>query len=513
MCRSKGKPELVIAGPGAGKTFNMVNRICVSMLNLESHRFLVAITYTNAATEVILSRLKQKVHIQPNVFIGTNHRFLNRFILIPYATLFGRVALDKLFLEINVDKIVEKIIVKQYGKAKKKEFPLRRKIRSNLIRNLLSNGTVPFEQIAKVSAILMKDAQIREMVAYRIQYMFIDEFQDTDRTQLEIFEHIRKAGHTKMYVVGDPEQYISGFTYRGTGTQIPKFNSIPFHRFSKTADIQKNENNHRSHEEIVKFINQFHTEVNQTSVKGGSIQAGVSFISDTDLDTIIGRFKNTVKSLGTNNDQGISFYLSKENKTFTNQTSRHNLVLISNDQVGHRSLLNEALSALTATLELNQRQILDKYELDQVDFRTIGVKFIEAVMAKKINDEADLAIFIQNELCPSFIYKNNVYAAKLLLGLKNLLSQAASVSHQHRFTSIHKAKGLEADAVLAVAKSEKELLKWLTTNKTKRCEDLNDDCRVGYVAFSRAKSILCIACLKPISKETKDTMMALGVAL
>ena len=78
-------------------------------------------------------------------------------------------------------------------------------------------------------------------------------------------------------------------------------------------------------------------------------------------------------------------------------------------------------------------------------------------------------------------------------------------------SSIHQAKGLEANAVLVVASGLGELQKWCETDRVKRNADKQDQCRLGFVAFSRAMELLCIACLKPLSSEARSHLNSLGV--
>jgi len=80
------------------------------------------------------------------------------------------------------------------------------------------------------------------------------------------------------------------------------------------------------------------------------------------------------------------------------------------------------------------------------------------------------------------------------------------------YSTIHKAKGLQADAVLAIAENTNRLEKWLMTDKIARFEEKTDMCRIGYVAFSRAKTILCIACLGKIDKTFEKELERLGVS-
>lgn len=75
MIEKVAKPRLVIAGPGAGKTYDMVNEVANAVSQLNPNRTLAVITYTNAATEMIRGRLQKTIQIPLNVFVGTNHSF------------------------------------------------------------------------------------------------------------------------------------------------------------------------------------------------------------------------------------------------------------------------------------------------------------------------------------------------------------------------------------------------------------------------------------------------------
>lgn len=79
--------------------------------------------------------------------------------------------------------------------------------------------------------------------------------------------------------------------------------------------------------------------------------------------------------------------------------------------------------------------------------------------------------------------------------------------------NIHTIKGLEHEAVLAFTKSEEELLNWLEIDRTKRDEDKDDVCRIGYVAFSRAERLLCLSSLVKVSQGAEDLMSSLGIKI
>jgi DNA helicase-2/ATP-dependent DNA helicase PcrA len=77
--------------------------------------------------------------------------------------------------------------------------------------------------------------------------------------------------------------------------------------------------------------------------------------------------------------------------------------------------------------------------------------------------------------------------------------------------SIRKAKGLQADAILAVAETVTELKKWLQTRTSARVKDRQDKCRLGYVAFTRAREMVCIACLEQPDRELDEILQSLGI--
>lgn len=67
-----------------------------------------------------------------------------------------------------------------------------------------------------------------------------------------------------------------------------------------------------------------------------------------------------------------------------------------------------------------------------------------------------------------------------------------------KILTIHKSKGLEADGVLVVAENRKQFFKWLNMTKENMYDGKDEDYRLGYVAYSRAKKVLALTCLEKI---------------
>jgi len=504
------KPELVIAGPGAGKTYDMVARVVKVLPSLKPNRVLAVITYTNAAADSIRERLCKVADIPPNVFVGTIHSFLNRYILTPYATLFGHVPQDKLFLEVDVKGIVDRGLKGQRGGKTERNHAAENRLRTNVTTKLLEKGVVPFEQIPVIAAALMENHRVKNVVCNRIQYLFIDEFQDVDTRQIKVFDAIRKGRRTTIYAVGDPEQYIMGFTYQRRPGRGPKFENIPMKRF--VAVRSTNDQNRRAYAEIVDFTNHFHTKITQTPTKGRSEVAGVFFITDTDMDAIIGKYRQLTQVLEVDRETVTWLYLGKENRTFEGYVDTYGLTPVSNDSVEIGGLQSESLMLISAVVGLTQKKIREKYDLDHVGLRKLGMRLIKSVRQRKLTEE-ELLSFVQDTLGLEPDSESVGLRTRLDRLATRVSCDAPGPGASHQYSTIHKAKGLEADAVLVVAKSENELTKWLMTDNEERRNDESDTCRIGFVGFSRVKQILCIACKQRISEELENKLRTLGVRI
>jgi DNA helicase-2/ATP-dependent DNA helicase PcrA len=366
------KPTLIIAGPGSGKTYNMVKHVAESTQMLDHGRILSVITFTNAATESIRSRLLTVFDIPPNVFIGTTFSFFNRFIIQPYASIFEDINQEKIFLEIDINSALDNKV------ADKKNYMVRNAVRKRLMTYWLAQGCIPISEIGRVAAkIIQNNKRVRDVLCNRVQYLFIDEFQDIDTWQFQVFDEIRKGKKTKIYAVGDPEQYISGYTYQNTTAQKPKsFTGIPILKFD--AEKSYEFANRRSFSEIVQFTNHFHTELDQKSERGSCSDAGVYFLSSTDINTIIKDYRNFIEHTQWHTEEALPsfFYLAFENKLFGDIATKYDLTPITTKVTSPQNHLDLAMNLLSAHAGISRRELLKFYRLSRLQFRELGVQLV-----------------------------------------------------------------------------------------------------------------------------------------
>jgi DNA helicase-2/ATP-dependent DNA helicase PcrA len=368
--------------------------------------------------------------------------------------------------------------------AKRRTSPnIRHMIRKRIVENLLNEGKIPFDQIAQVSAKLMENERVRSIVCNRIQFLFKDEFQDTDIIQLKIFDGIRKGKKTQMYSVGDPEQYILGFTYDLRGVSKPSFDKIPINRFVLVCNECQIDTNRRACDKLVRFTNHFHTCIRQVSEVGADDHGGVFFIRDTDLDAVIPKFIELTNCVFNSCQNTKRLFLGYENKTFDGFIEKYGLVPISNEHRRPITFLGESLELLSSAMQMSCKRIIEEYGLDKIRLRKLGIRLIKAIISGSILSGDSAISFIKNDL--GFLFENeSINLDRQLDRLVNLLCPKSYYCGNHFYSSIHKAKGLEADCVLMVAKDNGELRKWLETDYEERRKDIKDICRVGYVGFT-----------------------------
>ena len=156
---------------------------------------------------------------------------------------------------------------------------------------------------------------------------------------------------------------------------------------------------------------------------------------------------------------------------------------------------------------------LSNAPLEPIEIRKMGILLLDAVSKNEVQDRDGVIRFLQEKLNLSVTSEYELKGNDLLRSLLLKAQNGQNARGNHQYSSIHKAKGLEANSVLAVARNKNELLHWLVTDKDARAGDNSDACRIGYVAFTRAKTLLCIACLEPLDENVKQILNQTEICL
>jgi DNA polymerase III epsilon subunit family exonuclease len=226
-------PVLVVAGPGAGKTFCLIARInhLIDSLGLAPER-ICAVTFTNRAAEEIAVRLKHTLGDRAEAITrGTIHA-LCLALLRQHAEAAGvrkgfgvadepyqKVILGRLHVPIEqrgslLNRFSRHRVQKQDYELTKDDARLYREYTAWLAhRNMLDFDDL----VAKAEELLRARGDIADTIAARWDYLLVDEFQDVNAVQYDLLKRLA-APHGNFFAVGDDEQSI--FTWTGADPYV-----------------------------------------------------------------------------------------------------------------------------------------------------------------------------------------------------------------------------------------------------------------------------------------------------
>jgi len=219
---------IVSASPGTGKTKTLIARAQCKLDSIPKHKSLALITYTNAAADEISARLYSD---NKNVFIGTIHRFCLEFILRPFSWIYDwhkpkiitynqQIEFVKLNPDINfgdnpldeLNKIKRQLngeITEPDEWVCSKPFKY---VSVIYLKYLDLLKVIDFNEILFRSfKIISENDFVATSLANKFFEILIDEFQDTNMYQYEIFKIINNKNVCSFFIVGDEKQKIYRF--------------------------------------------------------------------------------------------------------------------------------------------------------------------------------------------------------------------------------------------------------------------------------------------------------------
>ncbi len=224
-------PVLVVAGPGAGKTFCLIARInhLITTVGIAPER-ICAVTFTNRAAEEIAVRLKHTLRDRADgVTRGTIHA-LCLALLREHAEAAG---LRKGFGV--ADEQYQKIILGRLHVPLEQRGPLLNRFGRHRVQNyeltvddarryreytgwLAHRNMLDFDDlVTKAEQLLRTRGDIADAIAARWDYLLVDEFQDVNPVQYDLLKRLA-APHGNFFAVGDDEQSI--FTWTGADPYV-----------------------------------------------------------------------------------------------------------------------------------------------------------------------------------------------------------------------------------------------------------------------------------------------------
>ncbi|HEX3275509.1 MAG TPA: UvrD-helicase domain-containing protein [Gemmatimonadales bacterium] len=218
-------PVLVVAGPGAGKTFCLIARIArlIAWHGLDPGR-ICAVTFTNKAADEIAARLQREVGpLAEDVTRGTLHA-LCFGLLRDHASAAGlkrgfAIADDdyqrRVLRRLRVRSEQQGQLLLRFGRHRLQHVPLAhgdRELFEAYTDALRSRNLLDYDDlIARTGELLRSREEVRAEVRGRWDYVLVDEFQDLSLAQYEVVTEL-SARHRNCFAVGDDEQSIFSWT-------------------------------------------------------------------------------------------------------------------------------------------------------------------------------------------------------------------------------------------------------------------------------------------------------------
>ncbi|RGJ31654.1 ATP-dependent DNA helicase [Fusobacterium varium] len=293
-------PLLVIAGPGSGKTRTLVERVVHMLIEKKiSPEKIMVSTFTDRASKELIGRVSErikdcdsKININ-DIYMGTLHSICLRLIdeYIEYSDFSeGYQVLDELeqhffiFSKIKEFKEIEGYneffkeipAANNWGKAGKiqkwvnrineegrsldyvkeeqdKKIEFLKKAHELYQKLLIEDNVIDFASIQReIYKMLLNNDTVLEEIREKIQYIMIDEYQDTNSIQEKIIFEL--GGNRKnICVVGDDDQGI----YRFRGASVKNILEFPNKFDENECRIITLDINYRSHKDIITFCNRW----------------------------------------------------------------------------------------------------------------------------------------------------------------------------------------------------------------------------------------------------------------
>lgn len=499
-------PVLVLSGAGTGKTRVITYKTAylIAEKNIRAEKIL-ALTFTNKAAGEMKERtytlIMNHTQINPvfkNLWIGTFHSVCARMLRFhakqlgytPQFTITDTDDQNKLLKELikekkylHLDKIgrvkedisraknnfLEAEDLFHLGETKADEYWIElSKLYQDYNNYLLKNNTMDFDDlIVNPVKLLYQEPEIRAYWQKQFDYILVDEFQDTNKSQYLLLTLLMKPDGKNLTMVGDDDQSIYSFR----GAAIENILSVP--KDFKDLVLIKVVQNYRSTPEILDLAN--------FVISNNKNRLG------KELKAVHSSFQNTLPSLfASENDKTEAQEICQKMLVLSEEHPDWKLAVIYRTNAQSRifeTVLNQ--SRLSYTI-LDTKSFFDRKEIkdviayfrliinpkDDLAFKRIvniplrGIGDVSVEKLSKLADEQNLSLFETLEK----IYRDQVKPSLKPSVIKELKNFYLLISE------LYELSGKNPEKVLDILLDATDYKKFLDTydNEAERIENLNE---------------------------------------
>lgn len=491
--------SVVIAAPGSGKTFVVSQKIKRNLLDLKNHEGIIAISYTNKASNELKNRSLSNGENPKSSFFGTIDKFNLSEILIPFGKLMFGIPKNEL-------KIIKGTSLEDF-EAKNLEWIDRNisigelsEVRLDILISLFLQGMILIETIGLLSNyILNNSAACQKYLKARYRYIYIDEYQDSGKNQHDIFMKINNLGVVSI-AVGDLNQSIFVFSFKD-----PKY----LDELSKSDKFKyfKLDKNHRCHSSIINYSNYLlnsktelipQAETRVLSLITTGDESSIAVYIDEKLSELKKMF-----SLERNNQIAILVRYARTANIIRNTLKTENRFFITNELDSNLNIWSLIFSKLLQYIFHKQYTFIDVIEVfttydkfsrsELIKLKKCKKQIQNIISADKLNVRRLKDVFVEIAEIVSPALKNQEsidLLEKTINDSDELNSYRPANDNEINIMTLHKSKGLEFDLVIHL-----DMYEWvLPSKKPGDHNDFNNpvypnylqDLNLHYVGLTRA---------------------------
>lgn len=477
---------VVIAKPGSGKTTTIAEYIRRRLQPLPAHRGVIAISFTNKASQELSRRIGVTQATAKASFTGTIDSFFLTEIIIPFGRrIFGRpqvtFAIEK--LDLAVHHLPEDRSL--YDSDQLAEY-------LEGLGRLYRAGVIVLETLGFLgNYVLTHSLACRRYLRARYSYLIIDEYQDCGVWQHGFFLKAAAAGLTTV-AVGDLDQSIFRFAGKSSSHLQDLANTAGFTLYPLT-------HNRRCHRSIVNYSSRLISptcaiqETDNIRILGKRLQGDEASVGEwigATCDRLMGQF-----NVSRRRELGILTRSSRTAELVTRGLGQPFHLAVSTPLDEDVSPFGRAVRDVLRMLfnpQVTRTELLDDYVVDATRRRAASEALTEATGAledglENVRNYHALIIQAARVLSGSESRENTRRALLSVLDSQvHMASLIPARAGEIQVMTIHKAKGLEFDLVFHM-----DLHKWILPNPY---GDVAEDLNLHYVAITRARKA-CFFCV------------------
>lgn len=510
--------SVVIAAPGSGKTFVISQKIKQNLKLLLDHQGIIAISYTNKASNELKSRSLSNGEKPKSSFFGTIDKFNLSEIIIPFAKhLFG--------IPINDFKIIKHSSLSNEEKENFEWLDRGLKLEQldeetiNNIKEYFLKGLILIETIGVLTDYVFTNSiACQKYIKSKYKFIYIDEYQDSGYQQHQIFLKILNLNITAT-AVGDLNQSIYAFSGKDSKhlQELTENDSFKYFKLDK---------NHRCHPSIINYSNYLlNPKTELIPVDKNQILFIRTEGNEVSIANWIDKYIETIQKTFSVKKLNQIAILTRGNRTGQiideNLNSKHRL-FVSNELDINLNIWSAIFSNLLYFVFDRGHKFIDvievfssyeKYSAKELKKLKLYKQRLECVaLQEPINKEALQVEFIKiaKVISPNTASQESIELLESVLNNQiELNSYKSAEEDEINIMTLHKSKGLEFDVVIHL-----DLYEWILPKKKPGAnndfknpiyDNWTQDVNLHYVGITRAKNgCILISSTKRTNYEYKQ---------